>query len=213
MKISELCQVSGVPLPSIKYYLREGLLPPGERLASNQASYTQEHVERLKLIRALIEVGGLPIATAQRVIAAVDDKELPLSYVFGVAQYAISDSSLYTEVDADSPGLERVDALIAELGWAVHPESPARHAAARVLDTLAGLGQEGPAQFLAEYAAAAERIARADLATVGLSTEVADMAETVVVGTVLGDALNAALRRMAQEHVSYQVYPAPRSQS
>jgi len=30
------------------------------------------------------------------------------------------------------------------------------------------------------------------------------------VGTVLGDALNASLRRMAQEHVSYQMFPADR---
>jgi DNA-binding transcriptional MerR regulator len=213
MKISELCQVSGVSVPSIKYYLREGLLPSGERTGTNQADYGQGHVERLRLIRALIDVGGLSIATAQRVIAAVDSTDLPLSYVFGVAQYAISDSSVFDEVDADSPGLERVDALIAERGWTVSDDNPGRQGVARVLDTMAGLGQGHIAQFLPQYADAAETIARADLASVGLSTDVADMAETVVVGTVLGDTLNASLRRMAQEHVSYQVYPAPRSNS
>ena len=36
------------------------------------------------------------------------------------------------------------------------------------------------------------------------------MSETVIVGTVLGDALNASLRRMAQEHLSHQMFSAPR---
>lgn len=207
MKVSELCDVSGVPLPSIKYYLREGLLPAGERTAANQAAYGPEHVERLRLIRALIEIGGLSIATAKRVIEAIDAPDLPLSYVFGVAQYAISDASVFAEVAGDSPGLAAIDALLAERGWAVTPENPGRHGAARVLDALAGLDRANVVAQLGAYADAAERIAHADLAAVGAAGDLADMAETVVVGTVLGDTLIASLRRIAQEHVSYQIYP------
>ena len=207
MKVSELCQVAGVPLPSVKYYLREGLLQAGERTAANQAEYGPEHVERLRLIRALIEIGGLSIATAKRVIEAIDTPDLPLSYVFGVAQYAISDASVFAEVGSDSPGLAAIDALLAERGWAVTPENPGRHGAARVLDALAGLDRANVVDQLGAYADAAERIARADLTAVGAAGDLADMAETVVVGTILGDTLIASLRRIAQEHVSYQVYP------
>jgi len=53
-------------------------------------------------------------------------------------------------------------------------------------------------------------VAEADLAAVGRRTTVDDMAETVVVGTVLGDGLIAALRRIAQEHVSNTMFPTPR---
>lgn len=207
MKVSELCQVAGVPLPSVKYYLREGLLPAGERTAANQAEYGPEHVERLRLIRALIEIGGLPIATARRVIDAIDAPDLPLSYVFGVAQYAISDASVFAEVPDESPGLAAIDALLAERGWAVTPENPGRHGAARVLDALAGLDRGNVVAQLPHYADAAERIAQADLAAVGAAGELPDMAETVVVGTVLGDTLIASLRRIAQEHLSFQIYP------
>lgn len=207
MKVSELCQVAGVSLPSVKYYLREGLLPAGERTAANQAEYGPAHVERLRLIRALIEIGGLSIATARRVIEAIDTPDLPLSYVFGVAQYAISDASVFAEVADDSPGLARVDALLAERGWAVTPDNPGRHGAARVLDALAGLDRSNVVDQLEHYADAAERIAQADLAAVGAAGDLPAMAETVVVGTVLGDTLLASLRRLAQEHVSYQVYP------
>ena len=207
MRISELCDVSGVALPSIKYYLREGLLPPGDRTAANQADYGTQHVERLRLIRALIDVGGLSIATAQRVIEAIDTPDMPLTYLFGVAQYAISDTAVFADVAPDSPGLARVDALIADRGWAVTDENPGRQGAARVLDTMEGLGHGHIADELPRYADAAEQIAAADLATLAHHADPADMAENVVVGTVLGDTLVASLRRIAQEHLSNQVYP------
>lgn len=212
MRVSQLCEVSGVPLPSIKYYLREGLLPAGERTSATQAIYDESHVERLRLIRALLEVGGLSVATAQRVLAAIDSPDLPLSHIFGVAQYAVSDAALYEEVDATSPGLAHVDATIERMGWSVTDENPGRHGAARILDTYSALGQTALSTISPEYAQAAELVAAADLAAVARSTETADMAETVVVGTVLGDGLLASLRRIAQENLAHQNWAQPRSE-
>jgi DNA-binding transcriptional MerR regulator len=63
MKISELSRRSGIPLPTIKFYIREGLLPAGERTAMTQAIYGEEHLERLSLIRALKDDAGLSLAT------------------------------------------------------------------------------------------------------------------------------------------------------
>lgn len=209
MKMSQLCEVSGVPIPSIKFYLREGLLPAGERTSANQAQYAEIHVERLRLIRALIDVGGLSVATAQRVLAAVDTPDMPLNYIFGIAQYAISDAALYEDLPEPTPGTAKVDDLLETMGWSVTDENPGLRGAARVLDSFDELGQQGISDFLPQYAEAAELIARADLAAVGQQADVADMAETVVVGTILGDALNAALRRIAQEHISSQLFPAP----
>ena len=37
MKISELSSRTGVSIPSLKFYLREGLLPQGQLSAPNQA--------------------------------------------------------------------------------------------------------------------------------------------------------------------------------
>lgn len=42
----ELAECSGVPVATIKFYLRTGLLAPGERTSPNQARYTGEHVRR-----------------------------------------------------------------------------------------------------------------------------------------------------------------------
>ena len=56
MRIGELSKAAGVPVPTIKYYLREGLLAPGELTSPNQASYGEAHIRRLRLIRALVDL-------------------------------------------------------------------------------------------------------------------------------------------------------------
>src|SRR4051794_4149135 len=72
MRISELSRTTGVPVPTIKFYLREQLLAPGRATAKTQAEYDSTHVERLRLIRALTDVGRMSLATARTVLAAVD---------------------------------------------------------------------------------------------------------------------------------------------
>lgn len=69
--------------------------------------------------------------------------------------------------------------------------------------------------YLDEFAAAEERIAAADLAFVARRQRPEDLVERVVVGTVLGDAVLAALRRLAQVDASARRYPpqAPENSS
>jgi len=72
MRIAELSRHSGVPVTTIKFYIREGLLPVGERSHRNQAQYGEVHLQRLDLIRALREVAGLSIDVVRGVIAQLD---------------------------------------------------------------------------------------------------------------------------------------------
>jgi DNA-binding transcriptional MerR regulator len=72
VRISELAARSGVPVSTVKFYLREGLIAPGERSAPNQARYDASHLERLALIRALREVAGLGIETVREVLVQLD---------------------------------------------------------------------------------------------------------------------------------------------
>src|SRR5690606_41148877 len=90
MRISQLSAQSGVPIPTIKFYLREGLLPQGEQTAATRAEYDQSHLRRLRLIRALLEVGRLPVATIRAVIEAVEDEEMSVHEMLGTAHYALS---------------------------------------------------------------------------------------------------------------------------
>jgi DNA-binding transcriptional MerR regulator len=206
MRISELSAASGIPLATVKYYLRENLLPPGIQTAVNQREYGPAHVRRLSLIRALMDVGGLSVATAQDVLSAVDTPELPPAAVFEAAQRAVSRTELYSG-EGSPMARERVDALIDAQGWSVSEANPGRIAAANVIDTLVALGHPELLRLVEDYATAALTVARADLATVAQQPDLSAMAETVVAGTVLGDALFAALRRIAQEHVTSEQFP------
>ena len=51
MRISELSERTGVPVATIKYYVREGLLPAPARSVGNYRLYRGAHLERLQFIR------------------------------------------------------------------------------------------------------------------------------------------------------------------
>lgn len=194
---------------SIKFYLRENLMHPGEPSSANQRAYDESHLARLHLIRALIDVGGLSVASARDVLAAVDEESMPLTWAFGMAQKAIPDSVAATDVIAGGPGDVEVDAILQRTGWQLEPDNPGVRLVAQVVETWVGLGRHALLALIPEYTRAAEIIARADLAAVASEHDRADRVQTVVVGTVMGDVLLAGLRRMAQEQVSNEVFPAP----
>ncbi len=53
-RIDDLARETGIPVDTIRYYQREGLLPSGER-SGRTRRYGPEHLERLERIRALQE--------------------------------------------------------------------------------------------------------------------------------------------------------------
>ncbi|MFC0435584.1 MerR family transcriptional regulator [Kutzneria buriramensis] len=200
MRIAELSRYTGMPVPTIKYYLREGLVPPGERTSPNQAQYSEEHVRRLKLVRALIDVGGLSVAAAKTVLANVDTPDRGILHSLGKAQYSITVPREHVEDEAWAASRRDVDELIGRHGWQVRPRNPARGTLAEVIATLRRLGQEDyVAAVLDDYAATAERLAETEVREILRRPDVDSMAEAVVIWTLLGDALLAALRRLAQE--------------
>ena len=217
MRISELSTSSGATVPTLKFYLREHLLHAGRRTSPNQSQYDDSHVQRVRRVRALLEVGGLTVARASEVIAAVDDGTMPLSSIFGVAQRAVTlpiSADTDTDTDTGTAALPTEgDRLISELcairEWNVYPNNPGLTLAARVLDTYASLGQQRLHAVLGQYAEAADLVAAADLAAVASAPDQVEMTNVVVVGTVLGDALFAGLRRIAQEAESFRRFPVP----
>lgn len=52
-KISELSRISSTPLPTIRYYIKEELLPPAIKTGKTAAYYTDDHLSRLLLIKKL----------------------------------------------------------------------------------------------------------------------------------------------------------------
>lgn len=204
MKMAKLSETTGVPVATIKFYIRAGLLQGGERSLPNQADYGDAHVQRLRLIRGLIEVGGLTVAASQRVIEAIDS-DIPLAETFEIAQQTVSDE--LDQSSLDPAALSRIDELLS--GWHYHSANPGRLAAARVLTTFEAVGQQDERGWFKRYAEAALLAAEADVDELETRHGREAQAETVVIGTVLGDALFAALRRAAQEHASSLRFSTP----
>ena len=74
VKMAELARLSGVPAPTIKHYLREGLLPTAPvRTSPNMAYYDVALVPRIKAIKELQRTRFLPL----RVIRDLLDGAVP----------------------------------------------------------------------------------------------------------------------------------------
>jgi DNA-binding transcriptional MerR regulator len=64
VKMAVLAKRSGVPTPTIKHYIREGLLPgPSVRTSRNMAYYDTRSVERIAVIKRLQNERFLPLRT------------------------------------------------------------------------------------------------------------------------------------------------------
>lgn len=200
-----------MPIATIKFYTRENLIPGGEKTSPKQATYSDAHLSRLRLIRALVEVGGLSIAKVGEALAAIDDEALPIGDAIGAAAQALpAPAGPRGETTA---GELAIAELLRARAWQVSPDNAGRALAARVLDEYLALDRADLTASLEEYADAAERIAAVDLDAVARAGSRAAMAETVIVGTVLGDALLAGLRRMAHEDAAVRRFPATRPAS
>jgi DNA-binding transcriptional MerR regulator len=201
VRIGELSRRSGISVPTIKFYLRERLLPPGERTGPNQADYADGHLRRLRLIRALIELAGVPVAGVKEVLESLDSGDQTLHHRIGAVHRAIAPSRQPAEGDGTHAEAQ-VRALIEKRGWAVEPDAPAIGTLAETVAVLHALGQGDLAADLDFYADVVERLAEREVAAVVSRPEPDRIAESVVIGTILGERLVAALRLLAHEHVS-----------
>ena len=59
MRLHQLAAAVDLPVTSVKHHLREGLLPPGEKVNATTARCGEDHVQRLELIRELRRVVGM----------------------------------------------------------------------------------------------------------------------------------------------------------
>lgn len=209
MHVREVSAAAGVSVALVKFYVREGLLHPGVRESVNSTTYDETHVARLRLIRALVEGGRLSLAAVGDLLDAIDDDDLPIEVVVRDAHRAVS----RVEQPPSAEAIAIVRAAIARHGWEVGDDNPGVLQCAAVVDTAISVGRDDVDEMLDVYATPVELIARQDLAAVGRAAAARSrIAETVVIGTVLGDAMLLGMRRIAQAHVAATMISAqPRS--
>jgi len=204
MRLAELCAATGVAPATVKYYLREGLLPAGDLVSATRAEYGPAHVERLRLIRALVEGADVSIDGVRRIVEAIDDPPASQHDFFGVAQEAINGTPAATEV-ADS-----TRAAVEALGW--FDCEPALLFLQSAMDTAERAGYPVTQERLTAYAGALQEVARYDLDALMADPAVqtpSGALRHVAVGTVVTDGVLVALRRMAQEQESNRRFGSP----
>ncbi|QIG38856.1 MerR family transcriptional regulator [Microbacterium sp. 4R-513] len=195
MRISELSARTGVPVATIKYYLREGLLPGGERTAPTQSTYEDRHVRRLQVIRALI-ASGVSIAEVRKVLDALDDPPASPHDLLGAAHAAVTPTA---EGDIDTTAAE---SLVERLGWQPGLCDDSLVAGiARALNTISQADFEIPDAVMSAYLESSRRIAQAEIANVPTDSPEAAV-RYVVLGSVLIEPLLLALRRVAEQVAS-----------
>ena len=202
MRISELSERSGVSVATIKYYLREGLLPPGAKVSERHANYGERHVARLRLLRVLREVGSVPVADLKEIVDAVQDESLSTHQVFGAAYDALARSpDAVTEQD-------RVLAshVVEQAGWThVRPGSPALDQLAGLLRVLNDLGWPFDLPNAATYLGLVNAIAAYEVSRLTAADGQAGpdaVVHQMVVGQVVFGQLLLSLRLLAHEHHS-----------
>jgi len=227
MLMAELSRRSGVPVATIKYYLRESLLPAGVATSATRAEYGEAHLRRLRLIRALVDIGEVPVAALRKILAVVDDQDASVHKMLGTVEYQLGPRPAVA--DDDDPdwqaASQEVDDLIAEMGWTVTPFAPARTLLALTLAALRRLGSAPPGAGLRAYAEAMAALADTEVASLVRDPDSAPspqlgaasvrpsepgsrvaLAESAVLGMVLYERVIVALRRLAQEDASARIF-------
>jgi DNA-binding transcriptional MerR regulator len=202
MRISELSTRSGVPVPTIKYYLREGLVPEGARRSPTQADYDDAHIERLRVVRAMVE-SGVSIAETRRVLAALDDPPADAHLLLGAAHAAVTPAF---DEDIDLTEAER---LVAGLGWrAGMCDEHVLTGVARALQGIERAGFDVPTEVMPVYLQSIRRMADAEIAAVPTDSVEAAV-RYVVLGSVIVEPLLLALRRVAEQVSSAERFGPP----
>ncbi|MGW1491728.1 MerR family transcriptional regulator [Streptomyces sp. NPDC002402] len=201
MRIGEFSRRVGVPIPTIKYYLRQGLLSPGSLTSPNQATYGPHHEHRLRLVRALNGLGGVPLA---RVRAVLKEMTAPDATTLGVLR-ALREHETEPEPDQKpGPDYDRARTAVLESfarrGWRTSPDAPeVRKLIATVLASRSLGHAELATAALNAYAEASEHTARGEARYIAQGRDPRDRAERLVMAALLGDALQASVRRLALE--------------
>jgi DNA-binding transcriptional MerR regulator len=76
MKIQEFSKLTGVPAKTIRYYEEIGLLPAPARAENNYRQYTEQDLERLRLVAGARQL-DISLDDVREILAMRDSREAP----------------------------------------------------------------------------------------------------------------------------------------
>ena len=200
MQLRELSDRTGVSPASIKFYLREGLLPQGRSVHATRAEYSQHHVSRLELIQALRRVVGLNIAQIGSLLRMADDGVPRLELLAAVQRTVLGLDDVGTEHgDLRTPA---GDAVLRFRNWPDVP-SDARNSLNAHLALMESLGVPVTDDLLNAYSQAVDSIAAVNISATTAPEDVNQLIMTAAVGMHLHGQL--VLKLLALAHASHAI--------
>ena len=90
MQIGQLAQHAGVAIDTVRYYERQGLLPPPQRRASGYRQYGEQDISRLRFIRRAKEL-GFSLQEIQDLLRLSGNQDADRAEVRALAQHRLAD--------------------------------------------------------------------------------------------------------------------------
>ncbi|MBD1544164.1 MerR family transcriptional regulator [Arthrobacter sp. IA7] len=200
MQLKELSERTGVSPASIKFYLREGLLPPGRSVHATRAEYSEHHLSRLELIQALRRVVGLNMAKIGSLLKMADDGVPRLELLAAVQRAVLGLDDVGTEHgDLRTPA---GDAVVRFRNWPDVP-SDARNSLNAHLALMESLGVPVTEDLLNAYSQAVDAIAAVNISATTAPEDVNQLIMTAAVGMHLHGQL--VLKLLALAHASHAI--------
>lgn len=208
MQLKELSTRTGVTPASIKYYLREGLLQPGENVHATRARYSERHVRRLELIQALRRIVHLNIEQIRTILSLADSGAPHLELLGTVQREVLGLGSQETAegretvtgsaaTGASDAGTRAGDAVVHLMNWPDVP-SDARSALNAHLAMMESLSIPVSEELIQAYGSAVDSIAGLDIRLTTDSGDPDHMILTAAVGMHTYSQLLLKLLALAQ---------------
>lgn len=129
--IGEAARLSGVKVPTIRYYEQIGMLPVADRTESNRRLYARPEIERLAFIRHAREL-GFALDAIRALLRLQDDPSQPCESADAIAKERLAEVR---------QRIASLTALQAELERMVRGCAHGRVETCRVIEILADHGQ------------------------------------------------------------------------
>jgi len=213
LKMSDFAARSGVPVPTIKHYVRERLLPEPVRTSRNMAYYDAAWVPRVRAIKRLQTALHLPLHVIRQVLDRVATDALPDDVALEATIVRVLDELAPAKTVTRAQLIEGgVDTAELDLFVSLGVLTPVHEGASEIyrgddvslLELLAQARRQGltasmlPPAILRSYVAALQELVRVELqmfraGVVPLAGD--DLAELGEVATTLSERLVVLLRR------------------
>lgn len=199
MRISELAHAAKVPLPTVKYYQREGLLP-GRAVNARESQYGEEHLSRLRVVRVLVTGLGLTIAQVRHVLDVLDGPQRDPYQAMGEATKNLPLTAPASQTSTPDDDV----AMVRALGFTHIIDPQLAGQLGNALRWAAESGVSVTPELLGAYLDATRQIARADFEVIP-RTNSRESVSFAVVGTVVMEPVLLALRRLAHEELAQEM--------